>query len=84
MPDPPRDPKTELQEIAQAHGGGLPRYRIAAVDGPPHKRIFTAEVTVGEWQPAQGQGRSKRAAEVEAARGLLRRIGELAAEKVPA
>jgi ribonuclease-3 len=83
-PDPPKDPKTQLQEIAQAHGGGLPRYRIAASEGPPHRRVFTAEVAVGAWDPAQGQGRSKRAAEVEAARALLERIAGAAAEPVTA
>jgi ribonuclease-3 len=83
-PEPPKDPKTQLQEIAQARGGALPSYRIAAAEGPPHHRVFTAEVTVGDWAPAQGRGRSKRAAEVEAARSLLARIAVPAAVEVTA
>jgi ribonuclease-3 len=71
---PPKDPKTELQEIAQAQGGALPRYRTVAAEGPAHRRVFTVEVAVAGWDPATGEGRSKRAAEVEAARSLLERI----------
>jgi ribonuclease-3 len=81
---PPKDPKTALQELAQAKGGGLPRYRVVASEGPPHHRVFTAEVAVDGWDPATGQGRSKRAAEIEAARALLGRISGKVAEEIDA
>jgi ribonuclease-3 len=69
--DPPSDPKTELQEWAQARGLPLPRYTETDRKGPPHEPIFTIRVDVlGE--PAQsGQGRSKRTAEQDAAAQLL-------------
>jgi ribonuclease-3 len=81
---PPKDPKTALQELAQAAGGGLPHYRMVATEGPPHHRVFTAEVAVEGWEPATGQGPSKRAAEIEAARSLLHRIGGKVAEEADA
>src|SRR3546814_1181390 len=67
----PSDPKTELQEWAQAMGLPLPRYSEVDHRGPPHDPIFTiaAEVT---GQPRQlGRGRSKRVAEQDAAAQLL-------------
>jgi ribonuclease-3 len=69
--EPPSDPKTELQEWAQARGLPLPRYSELDRRGPPHDPVFTiaAEVT---GQPRQvGRGRSKRAAEQDAAAQLL-------------
>jgi ribonuclease-3 len=78
---PPKDPKTALQEWAQSHGGQLPRYRMVASEGPPHRRRFTAEVSV-EGLPAEtGTGPSKRSAEVAAAEALLARVS---APPVPA
>jgi ribonuclease III len=71
---PPRDPKTALQEWAQASGGRLPRYRTVAIEGPAHRRVFTAEVSVDGVSPEIGQGSSKRAAEIAAARALLDRV----------
>ncbi len=43
-----RDPKSRLQELAQARGLANPCYVIAAVEGPPHARTFTVEVIVAE------------------------------------
>lgn len=67
----PSDPKTELQEWAQARGLPLPRYSEIDRKGPPHEPIFTIRVEVSG-EPAQsGQGRSKRMAEQDAAALLL-------------
>lgn len=68
---PPRDPKTALQEWAQARGRPLPTYRTVAVEGPAHKRIFTVTASVEGVPPATASGSSKRAAEVAAAAGVL-------------
>ena len=69
--EPPSDCKTELQEWAQARGLPLPRYSETDRRGPPHDPVFTIAVEV-EGQPRQeGRGRSKRAAEQDAARQLL-------------
>jgi len=68
---PPQDPKTALQEWAQARGLALPRYREVGREGPPHEPLFTIEVRVAGLAPANGIGRSKRAAERAAAAALL-------------
>ena len=61
-----RDPKSELQERAQARGEPAPSYRVVATRGPHHDRIFEVEVVLGEVR-GRGQGRSKRLAERAAA-----------------
>jgi ribonuclease III len=71
VPVPPRDPKTRLQEWAQARGLGLPRYRIVATEGPEHALRFTVAVCVAQSDEASATASSKRAAETEAAAALL-------------
>ncbi|MEO1193370.1 MAG: ribonuclease III [Pseudomonadota bacterium] len=73
-PRPPRDPKTSLQEWAQARGLALPVYREVRREGPAHAPDFTIEVQVAGSPPEQGQGRSKRQGERAAAEALLRRL----------
>jgi ribonuclease III len=68
---PPRDPKTALQEWAQARGLPLPDYRTVATEGPAHRRIFTVSVAVNGVPPATASGASKRAAETAAAAAAL-------------
>jgi ribonuclease-3 len=62
-----RDPKSTLQERAQAKGLAAPRYRVVATDGPAHEPTFEVEVVVGEQVLGRGTGRSKRTAERAAA-----------------
>jgi len=71
---PPRDPKTALQEWAQARGRALPAYRTVATEGPAHRRTFTVTVTVEGVPPASASGSSKRAAETAAAAAALAAI----------
>lgn len=73
---PPRDPKTSLQEWAQARALPLPRYEEVARAGPDHAPHFTVRVSVKGQAPGQASGRSKRAAEQEAAANLLATISE--------
>lgn len=73
----PSDPKTALQEWAQARGLPLPRYVEVSREGPPHDPLFTISVSVQGLPSRSGQGRSKRAAEQDAAAQLL----DLAKEK---
>lgn len=68
---PPRDPKTALQEWAQARGRALPVYATVATEGPAHRRTFTVTVTVEGLPPATASGSSKRAAETAAAAAAL-------------
>jgi ribonuclease-3 len=68
---PPRDPKTRLQEWAQARGLGLPAYRLVATEGPDHAPRFTVAARVAQSEEASATASSKRAAETEAAAALL-------------
>ena len=71
MERPPRDPKTRLQEWAQARGLGLPAYRVVATEGPDHAPRFTVAVRVAESEEVSATALSKRTAEAEAAASLL-------------
>jgi ribonuclease-3 len=72
--EPPRDPKTSLQEWAQGRGLALPSYREVQREGPAHDPVFTIEVQVKGAPVASGVGRSKRQAEQMAAQKLLSRL----------
>ena len=73
---PPRDPKTALQEWAQARGLNLPSYTVVETSGPPHQRRFTVMVSVDGSKAETASGASKRAAETAAAAALLVSLGE--------
>ncbi|MGZ8996391.1 MAG: ribonuclease III [Rhodospirillales bacterium] len=68
---PPKDPKTELQEWAQARGIGLPAYREVERRGPPHAPEFSIEVSLPGVGAVAASGPSKRSAEQAAAERLL-------------
>ncbi|MBI4307219.1 MAG: ribonuclease III [Chloroflexi bacterium] len=68
---PPRDEKSRLQEMVQAEGRPSPVYRVVEAAGPDHRRTFVVEVVVGDKVLGRGTGRSKRAAEREAAQAAL-------------
>jgi ribonuclease-3 len=70
-----KDNKSLFQELAQAHDGITPSYRLASQEGPSHNREFTVEVILGEQVVGRGQGRSKQAAEQEAAHVALLKRG---------
>jgi len=70
----PRDPKTALQEWAQARRLPLPAYREVDREGPPHSPVFVVDVTIKGHEPARGHGGSKREAERLAAMTLLDRL----------
>ena len=72
---PLRDPKTVLQEWAQARGLPTPAYREIARSGPDHDPEFRVAVQLPAFAPAEGSGRSKRAAEQAAAATMLAREG---------
>ena len=70
-----RDAKTELQEWTQSITRGTPDYDVVEADGPDHAPAFRVEVRVEGFAPAAGEGRSKREAQMEAARAFLIREG---------
>jgi ribonuclease III len=72
---PLRDAKTQLQEWAQARGLPTPAYREIERKGPHHDPEFRVWVELPEFAPAEGLGRSKRAAEQAAAAAMLSLTG---------
>ena len=71
--DDGKDPKTRLQEWAQARGLGLPAYAVTGRDGPDHAPRFTVEVRIDTLAPVQAEGASRREAEKSAALAMLQR-----------
>ena len=72
---PLRDPKTILQEWAQARGLPTPTYREVARTGPQHDPVFRVAVVLPGKESVEGVDRSKRAAEQAAAAAMLKREG---------
>lgn len=70
-----KDPKTALQEWAQARGRPLPIYAVVGREGPDHAPRFTVEARVEGCEPVQGVGPSRQAAEKGAAEALLVKEG---------
>ncbi|MBS7546161.1 ribonuclease III [Ancylobacter oerskovii] len=69
-----RDPKTALQEWAQARGLPPPHYRLVERDGPDHNPQFRIAVEVPGWEMAEGIGSSKQGAQKAAAAAFLERV----------
>jgi ribonuclease III len=66
------DPKSILQEWAQAHGYQPPKYRTIKVSGPDHAKMFEIEASVNDKVIGSGKGKSKQWAEKMAAKvGLI-------------
>jgi ribonuclease-3 len=64
------DYKTDLQELL-ARSGRQVVYREISVEGPPHDRRFSCAAIIGDEEHGRGEGRTKKAAEQEAAREAL-------------
>jgi ribonuclease III len=60
--------KALLQELTQARYKQLPAYQVAQSSGPDHDKSFVVEVKLGNRILGSGSGKTKRAAEMEAAR----------------
>ena len=69
-----RDPKTSLQEWAQARAMPPPIYTEQGREGPDHQPIFTVEVRLESGEAELARAGSKRVAEQAAARALLARM----------
>lgn len=65
------DYKSRLQQIIQSERKITPVYRTIEEVGPDHDKIFTVEVLAGDTILGRGSGKSKRAAEMDAARQAL-------------
>lgn len=68
------DFKSALQEYLQGRRLPPARYETVETTGPEHRKMFTIELWVGEERWARGQGASKKAAELQAARAAMERL----------
>lgn len=66
-----KDYKTVLQEELQKNGEVLIQYHLLKEEGPDHAKIFTVNVECDGKELAEGTGKSKKKAEMEAARKAL-------------
>lgn len=72
-PKPALDSKSRLQELIQTRIHAVPRYRVVEEHGPDHDKTFCVELEVNGLI-ARGTGKSKKAAEQDAAREALNRL----------
>jgi ribonuclease-3 len=70
------NPKGELQELLQSRSTTAPEYLIVSATGPDHDRVFECTVHHGGNELARGSGRSKKAAESDAALAALKKLRE--------
>jgi ribonuclease III len=68
------DYKSKLQEITQAKYQTTPGYHLINATGPDHAKQFIVEVRLGEKVLGQGTGKSKKTAEMDAARRVLNNL----------
>jgi ribonuclease-3 len=71
------NPKGRLQEMAQHRWHHAGAYRTVRQEGPAHDTVFTAEVCAGDTVLGEGQGSTKRDAEMAAARAALLKMAEM-------
>ena len=69
-----KDYKTVLQEKLQENGEVLIKYNLLKEEGPDHDKLFTVNVECNGKILAEGKGKSKKKAEMEAARNALKNI----------
>jgi ribonuclease-3 len=70
------NPKGELQELLQSVSSEAPQYHVISATGPDHDRVFECTVHHGGLELARGHGKSKKAAESEAALAALVKLRE--------
>ncbi len=67
-----KDPKTQLQELLQAHGHDLPTYTVLSESGADHAKQFLVQCALnGLIDPVTAQAAGRRKAEQAAARKAL-------------
>lgn len=69
-----KDAKTLFQEIAQEKYSITPSYRTLAEWGPDHDKHFRVAIFLAKRKVAEGEGKSKQAAEEEAAKSALEAV----------
>lgn len=69
------DYKSRLQELTHSRFQQTPAYHLVAEVGPDHDKRFTVEVKLNDEILGRGSGKSKKIAEMEAARSALEQLG---------
>lgn len=77
------DFKSALQEQCQGEYGVLPDYRVVKQEGEEHRKVFTVEVFVKGFFYGRGVGKSKKDAQMAAAREALTKLAEGGIDKPP-
>lgn len=68
------NPKGELQEFLQSQGRLPPTYETTEESGPDHNKAYLVAARLGEEILGTGEGSSKKAAEMEAAKKALEKL----------
>jgi len=66
--------KSALLEYAQGERLTLPYYFVISEEGPPHKKVFTVGVRLGDEVLGEGTGKSKKTAEQMAAKEAFTKL----------
>lgn len=69
-----RDYKTALQELVQRESGQKLTYRLVGEEGPDHAKRFSVEVELNGKTVGAGEGRTKKAAEQNAAKAAIEKL----------
>jgi len=75
------DPKSELQKVSLEIYGKLPDYKIISESGEEHRKVFTVNVYIHGEFFGSGSGKSKKEAQIEAARSALKKILKIGRQK---
>jgi ribonuclease-3 len=70
------NPKGELQELLQSRSTNAPEYQLVSASGADHDRDFECAVLHEGAELARGRGKSKKAAESDAALAALKKLRE--------
>jgi len=71
---PPKDAKSNLQEITQEKLKESPSYKILETKGPDHAKKFVVGVYISKKEYGKGEGSSKQEAEEKAATEALKKL----------
>ena len=71
---PPVDAKSFLQEWCLSKKKKIPVYKILEKSGPDHKPTFLVELRIENFQKVQGEGSTKKKAEIDAAQKIIEKI----------
>ncbi|MBO7304747.1 MAG: ribonuclease III [Clostridia bacterium] len=72
---PSTDAKTLLQQLVEKDGASILEYEITEESGPEHEKTFTVIAKINNNVVGSGTARSKKDAEMQAARAALRLFG---------